>query len=423
MTSSASALRGRTMAPRAARRAALLVGMSWALGAALPGGATGMEFAPTYEQGPRTPFNVFGGQELSSATTPGLPATHNDGGLYVIGDSISGGVPYVDRAAADGVRSEVRSWVGWTTRFHRLVTSWDTSPLASFDEAAAGSWSAVFVQLGTNDIACLHGGVYCQVRADDTPEHLAEERGKVVAEVTAATDELLAAGKCVLWAGPRHGVSTDASDVDAFEAALDGLQAAHPGAFHNVDFDAYTASDDALRADFARPESDGVHPTTAEARAAIAELAVTEAERECGLGADPSLAAPAAAVAPPAPLPVQPDPLVADTPGTGAAPGGELLAHELPSQALPIFLPPTPKPRCPGLRSSGAYRACARALAVTSCHAAATRTRATACMVRVRRLYGPSAPERRALARCAKASRAKTARACEASVRHRFRAR
>jgi hypothetical protein len=387
--------------PCAATRLALLVSVGLCM-CGLVAPASGLEVAPTYENGPRTPFNPFGGVEERASTPP-------DGGLYVIGDSISWGVPYIQRAAADGARAQVRSWAGWTVMLHRLVTSWNDAPDASFDDAAAGTWGAVFVELGTNDIACLHGGSGCWENASDSPERLAAEQQKIAEQVQAAAATLLDAAKCVVWAGPRTGPGSNAADVATFNARLRDLERDHPGEFTYVDYDAYSRTDDALRADFARPDSDGVHPQTAAGRAAIAELAVTSAEQHCGLAADPPAAAPRPPVTSP---PVTPAPVTTPPPAA-------------PVEAPALVPAPAPAPE-PALAAAPALRgdstASARTRAALRCAASRSARARTACMLRVRRVYGPSRQEQAALRACARRARTRVA-ACRATVHRRYRAR
>ena len=382
---------------RAATRLALVLWVcACAGGAANP--ASALERAPTYENGPRTPFNPYGGVEEQTST----PA---DGGLYAIGDSISWGVPYIERAAADGARAQVRSWAGWTVMLHRLVTSWNDAPDATFDDAAAGTWGAVFVELGTNDIACLHGGSGCWENPSNSPEQLAAEQAKIGEQVQAAAATLLDAGKCVVWAGPRTGPGSNAADVATFNARLRDLERDHPGAFAYVDYDAYSRTDAALRADFAGPDSDGVHPRTTAGRAAIAELAVTSAQQHCGLAADPPAAAP--------PAPVPPPPVAAPPPAAPVeAPAPAPALEPEPARA------PAPAAGAVPVRSS----ASARTRAATRCAAARGARARTGCMLRVRRLYGPSRREQAALRACAHRARTHVT-ACRAAVHRRYRAR
>jgi hypothetical protein len=377
--------------------------------------ASALERAPTYENGPRTPFNPYGGVEDQSSTTPGLAPTPADGGLDVIGDSISSGVPYIQRAAADGARSEVRAWAGWTVMLHRLVTSWNDSPDASFDDAATGTWGAVFVELGTNDIACLHGGSTCWENASVNPEWRAAEQAKIADQVQAAAATLLDAGKCVVWAGPRESPGSDATDVENFNTQLRDLERDHPGEFAYVDYDAYSQADEALRSDFARAGSDGVHPQTAGGRAAIAELAVTSAEQRCGLAADPPSKAPTPSL-PPAPV-AAPQPAPAEAPPPEPAP-----TVPVPAPAVPDRLSVGASARpCAGAATAAARTSCLRARAAARCASSPSAKGRRTCMLRVRRLYGPSRQEQAAMRACTRRGRTRGA-ICRAGVHRRYRA-
>ncbi len=382
--------------------------------------ATAIERDPSYEDGPRTPFNFLGGVDEDTADVPGLPATAERDGLAVVGDSISIAVPYVRRAAEDGIRVRVQAWSGWTIRLHRLVTGWQSSTQPSLETAATGDAAAVFVSLGTNDVGCLEPYGLCPDTPEPgTPEYESfgrEERARIVEEVDGAAERLLQAGKCVLWAGPRprnSGYSPDA-DVEAFNDRLRDIAAEHPGRFTYVDYAAYSESDPALRADFDDPESDGIHPRTAAGRAAIAELAITSAREHCPIRSEPRVAVspplppPPAPPTPPAPEPPAPEPL----------PGPPLLLPR-------VIVEPSPPPRvasCSARSTSALRLSCRRALAVAACSRFRSTRDRSPCMQRVRRLYGASTGEKRALRRCAKKPRARRASCRATAVRsHRFR--
>jgi hypothetical protein len=269
------------------RAACVVLGLVGAVALAAPTAASALEAAPTYGWGPRTPFLFFPGVDERTATVAGLPPSAPAGGIDVIGDSISTGVPYVARGAQDGVRVDVRSWFGWNIRFHRSVTGWSDTALPSVEQAATDGQRAVIVQLGTNDIYCLRADEACP----DTPRDgdaraeawVAAGRAAITTQVQALAARLLDAGKCVVWAGPRAGGSLRATDVDFFDGVLADVQDAHPGRLHLVRWD----TDPAVVADFADPGSDGIHPRTTAARAAIADTLVDAAEQSCGLDATP----------------------------------------------------------------------------------------------------------------------------------------
>lgn len=382
----------------------------------VPATAGALERDPTYENGPRTPFNFLGGVEQDTADVPGLPPTASTGGLQILGDSIAIGVPYVQRAAADGVRAQVRAWAGWTVRLHRMVTGWDSTAGTSFDAAANSDAGAVFLALGTNDVGCLKPYGLCpETPEEDDPDYpafLARERELVRQEVDSAASELIDSGKCVLWAGPRIGKNGYASDqaVTALDDQLRDIAAANPGRFTYVDYDAYSRSDPALSADFADPNSDGTHPRTAAGKAAVAELAVSAAEAHCPLTTEPRVA-----ISPPLP---PPDPPVVPPPPPPVAVD--------PPLAVPVPVPPQPQPRvqpktgCAARTTAARRKSCRRALAVTSCRRFHTVAKRSSCMLRLRRLYGASSREKAAVKRCAKRPRARRA-ACRASAKRTYR--
>lgn len=257
---------------------------------------------------------AFGFTSTSSAGTTGVPPVAAGGGIYVIGDSISWQVPYVQRAAAQGVAATVRSVPGWSLRYHRVVDTWPGSDVDSVADAAASDAAAVVLQLGTNDVACLHRAPnWCPATPeDDDPAHpafVARQREAIRDEQAAAVDTLLAAGKCVVWAGPRRpatdGIIT-AEDVDWFNGTLRDLALAHPGRVHDAGYAAHVAATPALAGDFAAPESDGIHPRTAAARDALADLVLEQALAHCPvdrLAPPPAPDPPAGAPAPPAVAP------------------------------------------------------------------------------------------------------------------------
>lgn len=204
-------------------------------------------------------------------------------GLYVIGDSISNGVPYVATGSAASAHVWVRWQAGWSTYPHRR-TPWGASNTDSFTDAARSPASTVFVQLGTNDTACMRAGnALCgEYPVDEAARQ--NEKLRIVLETAAATRTLLDAGKCVIWAGPREidraGSShTDAADMNAW---LRNMQTQFPGRFYYADYHAYSFDNADLRYSLDEaPGADRVHPVTAAGRQAIANLAVFLARYLC----------------------------------------------------------------------------------------------------------------------------------------------
>lgn len=374
--------------------------------------ASALERDPSYEDGPQTPFNAFGGIEQDTADVPGLPPTAATGGLTVIGDSISVPVPYVRRAADAGLRAHVRAWVGWTTRLHRMVAPWPSSGEPSFRAALAGDAGAVFVELGTNDIGCLRAFLFCggtpKPGASGFEQFGQDERAAINAEIDRSVRMLVDGGKCVLWAGPRPWSNGYAppEDAAAFNDHLRALQSIYPGRFTYIDYATYSAENPALRADFADPDSDGMHPRTEAGLVAIADLAVSSALAHCPMTTEPRVA-----VSPPPPPPpplTQPEPpppplVQPEPPPTPPLPEPPAPVPEPPAPELPRERAAPRAPGCSAAPDARARRACFRARAVVGCHAPGVRGD---CMRRVRRLYGASVGERRALQRCATGPRA-----------------
>lgn len=205
-------------------------------------------------------------------------------GLYVIGDSISNGVPYVATGSAAGAHVWVRWQAGWSTYPHRR-TRWGASNIDSFTDAARSPASTVFVQLGTNDTNCMRAGN--PLCAGDYPRDEAarqNEKLRIVLETAAATRTLLDAGKCVIWAGPREidrqgSTRGDAADMNAW---LRDMQSQFPGRFFYADYHAYSFDNADLRYSLDEaPGADRVHPATAAGRQAVANLAVFLARYHC----------------------------------------------------------------------------------------------------------------------------------------------
>jgi hypothetical protein len=232
----------------------------------------------------------------SAAALEGPPPTEgweNQGGpwsygLYAIGDSISLFVPYIATGSARGHHVWERGGIGWSTQAHR-TSGWGHSGLASIEDAARSPARVVWVELGTNDTACLRPGS-CWF-GPTTEEAAQAERWKILSEVVQAADRLVSAGKCVVWAGPREIERPEASVQEAisFNNLLRMLQGRHPGKFFSVDYNAVTwsnpdlkrALDDDLGSGTRPP--DGIHPRTTEGWQVIANLALDSARDYCGL--------------------------------------------------------------------------------------------------------------------------------------------
>jgi GDSL-like lipase/acylhydrolase family protein len=207
-------------------------------------------------------------------------------GLYIIGDSISEGVPYVATGASAGAHVWVRWQAGWPTYPHRR-TRWGVSNLDSFTDAARSPASTVFVQLGTNDTNCMRAGN--PLCSNDYPHDEAarqNEKLRITLETAAGTRTLLDAGKCVLWAGPRElarpgSAQSDAADMNSW---LRDLERQYPNRFYYADYNSYSFSNTDLRyALDEAPGADRVHPHTAAGRQAIANFALFLARARCHL--------------------------------------------------------------------------------------------------------------------------------------------
>lgn len=206
---------------------------------------------------------------------------HN--GMYVIGDSISRDVPYVATGTAAAAHVWVRWQAGWSTYPHRR-TLWGTGNIDSFTDAARSPASVVFVQLGTNDTGCMRAGnALC---GEYPPDEAARQNEKlrIVLETAAAARQLIDAGKCVIWAGPREidrvgSAAVDAADMNAW---LRNMQSQYPGRFFYADYHTYSFDNPDLRHSLDEaPGADRVHPVTAGGRQAIANFAVFLARAQC----------------------------------------------------------------------------------------------------------------------------------------------
>jgi hypothetical protein len=206
-------------------------------------------------------------------------------GLYVIGDSISFMVPYTETARALGEKVWQRAGFGWSTYAHRNKL-WGASALSSFEDAARSPASVVFVELGTNDTACMRAGGWCGSDFPATPDAVNAERWRMLGEMLAGSQRLIDAGKCVLWAGPREIERPDSSSEEprAFNQMLRSMQSAFPGRFFYVDYNQYTIDNQALHDSLDNvPGADRIHPATNEGRQAIANLAFWLARAWCHL--------------------------------------------------------------------------------------------------------------------------------------------
>ncbi|AEF41134.1 hypothetical protein [Hoyosella subflava] len=217
------------------------------------------------------------------------------GGLYVIGDSISVDVPYLEVGEEQGLRVWVRYQAGWSAFAHR-TSKWCSpepfcQPQTSVSAAAQSDASTVFVQLGTNDIRCLRPDPLCAPYLPPlSPEQRDAERSLIAAETLAVAKTLIDAGKCVVWAGPREvaGDTWLADDAAAMNGWLRALEKVFPGNFYYADYHALSFADEALLTSldnpWAHPDADRVHPRSVEGRQAIAEFAVSTAVSQCGAG-------------------------------------------------------------------------------------------------------------------------------------------
>jgi lysophospholipase L1-like esterase len=207
-------------------------------------------------------------------------------GLYVIGDSISLGVPYDTTGTNLGVHTWWRAGLGWSTLGHR-TQAWPSNGLASFEDAARSPARVVFVELGTNDTGCMRGVGLCALGDyPRTEQARVTERQKMDAEVRAAAARLLQANKCVIWAGPREIEREDSGIAEAqrFNQLLRTVEAENPGRFFYLDYSWFSFQNADLKHSLDEaPEHDGIHPKTAEGRQVIANLAFWFARAWCGL--------------------------------------------------------------------------------------------------------------------------------------------
>jgi hypothetical protein len=119
---------------------------------------------------------------------------------------------------------------------------------------------------------------------DDDPgyaEFAYREKLGMVIEIQAAIDTLLAAEKCVIWAGPREidTAAACAEDFRFFNDWIRNLSTQHPGRLFYAGYHEFANGNPDLRDDLA--VGDPIHPDTAAGRQAIASLAVFEAQGLC----------------------------------------------------------------------------------------------------------------------------------------------
>jgi hypothetical protein len=216
-------------------------------------------------------------------------------GIYVIGDSISWFVPYGATNTAAGLHTWERAGIGWNVMCHS-VSGGDTNdptgaPIGadgdadSFGDAARSPAQAIWVELGTNDVACVMPGC-----AGPAPAPWLVEMQRIFTEVDAEAQRLVNAGKCVVWAGVRaiDRTGTPSEIGEAFNQHLRDLQNRWSGRFFYVDYHAYSYQNEALRHSLDDPipgaaAPDGIHPRTAEGRQAIANLALLTSRVHCGI--------------------------------------------------------------------------------------------------------------------------------------------
>ncbi len=103
------------------------------------------------------------------------------------------------------------------------VGTWPSRDIQTLTDAAHSNAKAVFVELGTNDAPCA-----------GQPDPVSCQLG-VAYTVKVAIDQLLGAGKCVVWAGPREidpstgSPAPDGNDYDVLNDFIQGYAANHPG--------------------------------------------------------------------------------------------------------------------------------------------------------------------------------------------------
>ncbi|WP_158894770.1 SGNH/GDSL hydrolase family protein [Amycolatopsis anabasis] len=217
-------------------------------------------------------------------------------GIYVIGDSISLLVPYGPTNTAAGLHTWERVGIGWNVMCHS-VPGGDTNDPApghdigddgdadSFGDAGRSPAQAVWIELGSNDIACIMPGC-----PGTPPDPVLVEFQRIFTEVDAEAQRLADRGKCVVWAGAREidRRGTPPEVARAFNQHLRDLQNRWPGRFFYVDYHAYSYQNEALRRSLDDPipgqnPPDGLHPRTAEGRQAIASLELWTSRAHCGI--------------------------------------------------------------------------------------------------------------------------------------------
>lgn len=208
--------------------------------------------------------------------------------MYAVVDSVGFWVPFDSVGETFDTGVQVRGGFGWSTHAH-AHHPWGKNLRSSFEDAALSSATMVFVVLGTNDVACMRPGELCGDTAD-TEQERATERAKWFEEVDSAAQALTAAGKCVMWAGPREleAVTAAVEEPRAFNQMLRDLQVRYPGQFFYVDYHRLSFENAELNESLDGPSGDRIHPWTPAANTAIANLAFESAVSLCNL-ADPQL--------------------------------------------------------------------------------------------------------------------------------------
>lgn len=270
------------------------------------------------------------------------------GGMYIIGDSLST-FPGDLKVSADTVWSfnvnyaaaaaqtlqhkkvAVHAHSGFTAGDHLRRVNWPGNPtVPTVFDAAASNAQTVFIELGTNDVSCMHRSQYmpkmpgttktdaASLICDDNPKVLpdlpataysnwrTQQRTTIQNEVFALLDALTQT-KCVIVAGPRevdlYGAKVE--DNRWFNDMLKAYGALHPNArFHYANLDAYAKSNQAMKDDWGvkwspywetvggqlrylyRKDPAGsfeVHQHTLEASNALADFAVQAAKTRPGV--------------------------------------------------------------------------------------------------------------------------------------------
>jgi hypothetical protein len=222
--------------------------------------------------------------------------------MYVIGDSISARAArqIVRTGRAAGFKTYLRARDGFDTGYQMYYRGWPNG-VPSFTDAVRSGARAVLVQLGTNDVGCLrYSATMCRttppVDSPRFPRWYRNQVSAIVRRMKAAVDQLLDAGKCVIWAGPRESESnyarkSDSQRINRWLKRYSANHPQHPGKFIYADWDRAVYRTPALNADLvAQTDSppnwpDSIHPQTEEGRQALANFQVRYAKNRCGLKA------------------------------------------------------------------------------------------------------------------------------------------